>query len=266
MAVTQEQQIERERWRALRQIEDWLELPMAFLGLFWLVLLILELTRGLSPLLRDIGTLVWAVFVLDIVARFALAPAKLRFLSQNWLTLVSLLLPALRFLRAARVLLLLRAGRGVRLLRVLTSFNRGLRALRRTSRRRGIGFVLLLTAVVIATGAAGLYALERSEADGFANYGAAVWWVSRIVMTIGPDHWPVTPEGRLLALLLALYGYAMFGYVAGAFASFFVDRDAESRKAGVAGRRQIAALEHEIRLLRNDLRERSRASRATALD
>lgn len=258
MAPTEERQIERERWRALRQIEEWLELPMAVLGLAWLVLLILELTRGLSPMLRDVGTLIWVLFVLDFLARLALAPAKLRYLSRNWLTLISLLLPALRFMRAARALLLLRASRGVRLLRVLTSFNRGLRALRRTSRRRGLGFILLLTLVVVATGAAGLHGLERSHGAGFATYGAALWWVGRIVMTIGPDHWPITPEGRLLALLLALYGYATFGYVAGAFASFFVDRDAETRRGGMAGRRQFAALEHEIQLLRRELKQHVR--------
>ncbi len=36
----------RQRLKILRQIEDWLETPMLVLGFVWLVLLVVELTRG----------------------------------------------------------------------------------------------------------------------------------------------------------------------------------------------------------------------------
>jgi voltage-gated potassium channel len=38
-----------ERLAVLEQLESWLERPMQALGFVWLALLILELTRGLSP-------------------------------------------------------------------------------------------------------------------------------------------------------------------------------------------------------------------------
>lgn len=45
----------RERWRTLREMERWLERPMMYLGVIWLVLLVLELTRGYA-FERDVST------------------------------------------------------------------------------------------------------------------------------------------------------------------------------------------------------------------
>lgn len=249
---------ERERWRALRQIELALEAPMAILGLVWLVLLALDLTVGLSRFLRDVATLIWIAFLFDFALRFALAPRKLAYLARNWLTAVSLALPALRFLRTMRVLRLARVVRSVRLVRILGSFNRGFAALRRTSRRRGLGYVVLAGLLVMVVGAAGLYGLERGAvpSGGFDSYATALWWAARLVMTIGPEFWPQTPEGRILALLMALYGYATFGYVTAAFASFFVERDAASARGALAGQRELEGLRREIRALRDELARR----------
>ncbi len=44
---------------------------------------------------------------------------------------------------------------------------------------------------------------------------------------MGSDYWPRTPEGRILCLLLALYAFAVFGYVTATLASYFIGRDAE---------------------------------------
>ncbi len=59
--------------------------------------------------------------------------------------------------------------------------------------------------------------------------------------------------GRLLCLLLALYGFAMFGYVTATLATFFVGRDAESEEAEVAGAKQIAELKTEVAQLRVEM-------------
>jgi len=47
-------------------------------------------------------------------------------------------------------------------------------------------------------------------------------------------------------LLLALYGFAMFGYVTATLATFFVGRDAESKESEVAVAKQIAELKTEV--------------------
>lgn len=258
------------RWRALRELEEWLEGPMLVLGFVWLVLLVVELTVGLSPLLAGISTAIWILFLADFLLRFALAPRKLHFLRRNWLVAVSLLLPALRVLRVARAFRALRAlraapaARGARLVKVVGSVNRGMRALGRTMRRRGAGYAGALTAVVYLAGAAGIYAFEYTPPDGQAgihSFGDALWWTLMLLTTIGSEYWPRSAEGRLLCVLLALFAIGVFGYLTAALASFFVGRDAASDQGEIAGTRELAALRTEITALRAELRAVLRTAR-----
>jgi voltage-gated potassium channel len=248
--------VARERLQILRQVEDWLEVPMIVLGFVWLLLLVVELIRGLGPTLDAVGTTIWVVFVFDFLLRFALAPRKVRYLRSNWLTAISLILPALRVFRVLRLLRMARAARGLRLVRVLGSLNRGMRATRASLGRRGFGYVLALTLMVVAVGAAAMYAFERGVAGGaLRTYGDALWWTTMILTTLGSEYWPRSPEGRVLCVLLSLYGLAMLGYITASFAALFVGRDAESAAGEVAGAREVAALQAEVRALRAELRD-----------
>jgi voltage-gated potassium channel len=252
-----------ERWAVLRQLEDFLETPMLVLGFVWLALLIIELTGNLSPALQFIGAAIWVVFILDFVLKFVLAPDKSDYLKANWLTAFALVVPALRVFRIFRVLNILRAARaarGLRLFRVLSSANRGMRALGHTMQRRGVGYVMVLSVVVILLGAAGMYAFENDlpGGAGLESYGDALWWTAMLLTSLGSEYWPQSAEGRLLCFLLALYGFAVFGYVTATIATFFVGRDAESDEAELAGARSIETLRAEIAALREEVRNLSR--------
>jgi voltage-gated potassium channel len=251
--------LERERGEILARLEDWLEWPMLALGLAWLALLVVELTRGLSPLLETLSTVIWVVFVADFALKLLLAPRKLDYLKSNWLTLVALALPALRVLRiarAVRVLRFARAARGVRLVRIVTSLNRGMRALGASLGRRGFGYVAALTLVVTLAGAAGMYAFENGQPDGggLKSYGAALWWTAMLMTTIGSEYWPQTAEGRLLCLLLSAYACAILGYLTATLATFFIGRDAEDGEAELAGAQSVDELRREIAALREEIR------------
>src|SRR5688500_18844809 len=88
-------QINEERRGVVAQLEDWLEKPMLILGFVWLILLVIELTGNLSPALTLLGTIIWIIFILDFALKFALAPDKIDYLKGNWLTALSLIVPAL---------------------------------------------------------------------------------------------------------------------------------------------------------------------------
>lgn len=120
--------------------------------------------------------------------------------------------------------------------------------------RRGFGYVSMLTIVVTFAGAAGMYAIEKGH-PGFENYGMALWWTSMRVVTAGSDFWPITPEGRSLAFIISLFGYAVFGYVTGTLASFFVGRDAEEEQAPVAGAKDVEELKRLVIALSNKIDE-----------
>lgn len=246
-----------ERRELLQQLEEWLEAPMIVLGFSWLALLVFEFTWGLSPLLEMAGLVIWLLFLLDFAIKFLLAPHKLTYLRQNWLTAIALAVPALRVLRIARAFTLLRAAsatRGLRLVRIITSLNRSMKALRAGMGRRGLGYVIALTAVITVAGAAAMYAFENQVSDGLTSYSEALWWTAMIMTTLGSAYWPQTPEGRVFGFLLALYAFAIFGYVTASLATFFIGRDAADDEAEVAGAKSIAALHAEIVALRDEVR------------
>lgn len=251
------QQLAVERRELLTQLEDWLETPMLVLGIVWLALLVVEMTGRLTPLLETVGIVIWMIFILDFALKLILAPDKTDYLKSNWLTAIALVVPALRvfrIFRAVRVLRAARAARGLRLVRIVTSLNRGMKSLGRALGRRGFGYVVALSIIVTLAGAGGMYAFERDAPGGFKSYGEALWWTAMLLTSLGSAYWPQTAEGRVLCFLLALYGFAVFGYVTATLATFFVERDAESEETEIAGASSVAELKDEIAQLRAEVR------------
>jgi voltage-gated potassium channel len=236
---TVEEALSRERWALLESVSRTLEPVMVVLSAVWIALLVGELlNRGLPRTLDLFVWVIWAIFIADFAAKLLIAPERVTFLRRNWLTLISLFLPALRILRVAAAFRFLRAARVVRsvgLLRVVTSLNRGLGALGRTAQRRGVGYVVASTALVAVVGAAGMLFFESGAggeatpiARSFADYGSALWWTAS-TMTTGAPTQPQTAEGRVLSWLLSVYGLAIFGYLTAILASHFVGQDQAGR-------------------------------------
>lgn len=253
-------EIDRNRYEILQRLDDSMEVPMLVLAFVWLALLVVEFIWELSSSLQVLGTVIWVIFGLDLALKLLLAPSRTDYLKRNWLTVVALLVPALRVFRvfrAVRVLRAARAVRGLRLVRVLTSLNRGMKALGAAMSRRGFGYVVVLTVVVTLVGSAGMLAFEGTAlggTGGWSSYGSALWWTAMIITTLGSDYWPQTTAGRTLCFLLALYGFAIFGYVTATLATFFIGRDAEDEGAELPSARSVQQLREEIASLREEMR------------
>lgn len=251
--------IDQERFEVLQQIEALLEPIVMALGFVWLALLIVELVWGTSPFVQTVVWVIWGIFLIDFLVRFVLAPIKWRYLKSNWLTALSLLVPALRIFRIAyiaRLLYAARTARGLALFRVLSSLNRGLRALRAHIRRRGVGYVLALSTLISLVGAAAMYFFELgAPGGGFKSYWDALYWTGMMMTTMGSAYWPVTSEGRVLAFLLSLYSFTMFGYITATLATFFIGREAESDESELATIKLIQSLRDEVIALRAEVQD-----------
>lgn len=235
-----EHAVRQERETLLGQVHDALDGFMVALSGAWIALLVAELVAGSLPRSLDVAVwVIWGIFVAHFVLEFSIAPHKRRYLRENWLSVLSLALPALRIVRVFSALRVLRAARVVRsvgLLRILTSVNRGLASLRATAARRGLGYVLGATALVMLVGSAGMASFESPAAlaaDGSAarpldGFGDALWWTA-FAMTTGATSQPGTGEGRHLGWLLSLYGLGVFGYLTAMLASHFVGREVPRR-------------------------------------
>jgi voltage-gated potassium channel len=266
MATPRQRTVTRQRNRLLDTISRSTDKLMIALALVWIGLTIAELLGRLNPALEMLQNVIWALFALDFAAKLFIAPRKLAFLRTHWIALLSLLLPAFRLLRVLQALGALRA---LSLVRVLAALNGGIGRLSDAMGRRGIGYVSIITVLVLFGGAGGMYAFERPDqlmaqgyervvaaGGGLHDYGDALWWTAMLMTTIGSQYWPVTAAGRALCIALSLFSLGVFGYITAALASFFVDKD----KAGApkpARDRAVRLLTEEVRALRDELRRQA---------
>jgi len=248
------------RWELLHSLDRALDGPLVILSFVWLALLVIELVTGPDVRLDVAVYAVWAVFIFEVAVGLLIAPDRLAYLRQNWLKVIALLVPALRLLRVLVALRILRAASAVRsasLLRILTSLNRSMGALGRTLGRTRFAYVLSLTALVSVVGAAGLLFFEQQPVGaapvGMQNYGDAIWSTAMLMTTVGSDFAPVTPEGRVLTWLLAVYAVGVLGYVTATIAGFFLGiGDTGGNSPGTPGEQRAA--QAELTRLRRELK------------
>jgi len=218
--------VSRERYKLLIELNKLMDKPMAILAFAWLVLIIIDLSFGLKGDLILASYFIWALFVLDFLVGFIIAPKRTKYLRRNWLTGISVLLPAfgiLRLFRVGRFIMISRFTRSLDTLKLFTSTRRSVNAVRRVLKVNALGKILVFTIILMFAGAAGLFYFEKTATDGIITYWDALWWSSMILTTIGSDFWPVTLEGRLMFFFLSFYAFSFFGYLAASLASYFIE-------------------------------------------
>jgi hypothetical protein len=74
--------------------------------------------------------------------------------------------------------------------------------------------------------------------------------IRRIITTMGSQYWLIIRVGRVLCLILSLYGFAVHASVTAALASLFIGQEAENRAGALPPSRHMQRLELEFRRLR----------------
>lgn len=221
-------------------------LALVFLGILVAPLIAPNLSHGARLALTAGSALIWFVFVIDYLTRLYLAERRGRFIRQNIPDLIVIAVPMLRPLRALRA---------VRLLRLLGLSGRVGVASRRTLHSRVAGYVSLLAVLALFVASSAMLLAERSHKDGnIKTFGDALWWAATTVTTVGyGDRYPVTTEGRAVAIVLMVVGIALLGVVTASVAAWFVGQLA-STKAEVE--ESVSAETQAVLTAIEDLRQR----------
>jgi voltage-gated potassium channel len=161
-------------------------------------------------------------------ARWVLTPMAI----MDFLAIVPFYLPFftadLRMLRLARIFRLARIAR-------LGRYSSAAKMIADSARERreeltlSAGFIAVLLLV-----AASLmyYAEHEAQPEVFSSIPAAMWWAIVTLTTVGyGDTFPVTPAGRMLAALTAVFGIAMLALPTAILTSGFMERMEQMRKA-----------------------------------
>jgi len=244
----------------LKALPRKLERPMLLLSFAWFLLIIAELVNGMSPILHSLGTVLWALFVFYFGLRLAIAPHRVVFLKRNWLFVLAIVVPILRFfpyLQSYPLARALTATFGMQVIWMFASADQGLRWLRRLMGRRGTGYALVFTMVVILAGAAGMLHFENEAPDpeGIHSYPKALWWVAMQMTNIGSAYQPVTVGGHILCLGISIFAVAIFGYLTAVLAAIIIGRDAEDPKSEIPNQASILQLSGEVAQLRTMIEE-----------
>jgi voltage-gated potassium channel len=157
-----------------------------------------------------ISDVIWGIFIVDFVARFFLSHEKATFLKRNAIELVALILPFFRAFRMFRVVIALgflsRVGKTL-------------------SARINI-YVGVILPLLIYVCALGVYDAEhKAPGANITNFGDSIWWAFVTICTIGyGDYYPVTFEGRAIAVLLMVAGLAFISVITVSVANMFLNR------------------------------------------
>lgn len=178
-----------------------------------------------SRLLNIIDVGVCIIFLLDFIVRFRRAENKWLFMRWGWIDLVSSI-PMLEVLRYGRILRL------IRLLRIVRAY----RSLRRLTeqvfkdRAKGALFsVSTSAALLVIVASVAILQVETASDSNIRTAEDALWWAYVTITTVGyGDKYPVTTEGRLIALVLMTAGVGIFGTLAAYLSSFFLNPGARA--------------------------------------
>ncbi len=172
-------------------------------------------------IIESVDTVVCVLFFADFLHSLYTARGhRWRYLyTWGWLDLLSSIpiVEPLRAARAARVIRILRILRGIRATRILTMF---------IVQKRGQSMLLtalLLTLLLIAVSSIAILHAESGEGGNIRTAADALWWSTATITTVGyGDLYPVTAEGRLIAILMMAFGVSLFAILSGLFASWFL--------------------------------------------
>ncbi|WP_119065686.1 potassium channel family protein [Rubrobacter indicoceani] len=237
------------------RLDHYLDLPLALASVVVVLLVVIQLTGEVSPQwesrIEALSWTVWGLFLVEFVAKFALAPVKRSYLRKNWLDVLILLLPFLRLLRVLRVL---RAARGFPIFRLLVFGGRGSSSTLTLLKRRRLGQLALVSAMVVLIAAALAFLLEEGAPGGnIETFGDALWWSAALVTTVSSELYPVTVGGRILAFLMMLYALGVFSYFIASIASVLVESDARQSNKEKPEKESIELNKREVAALRSIL-------------
>lgn len=221
------------------------QIVLLVLSVYVLIALVLETVLPISletaTLLGYIDTAICFVFLYDFFQRLYLSQSRMKFLLWNWVDFVSSI-PMVPFVRWGRAL------RVIRIFRILRAFRSTKLIVHQLFAHRGRGVfasVCLIAVVLTIFSSIAILNVEKGPDSNIRTPGDALWWSVVTVTTVGyGDKFPVTSEGRMIAVALMITGIGLFGAFTAILASFILTPEREKRG------NQIDALAEEIRALR----------------
>ncbi|MGH2664859.1 potassium channel family protein [Flavobacterium sp.] len=185
------------------------------------------LPKETSRLLTFIDNAVCFVFLIDFIIRFRKAESKLEFMRWGWIDLIAII-PVIDYFRAGRLLRLIRL---IRILRAFRSAKKIASHIFRNKAKGTFATVSVIAIMLLIFSSIAILQVEKTPDSNIKTAEDAVWWAYVTITTVGyGDKFPVTTEGRLIAVILMTGGVGLFGTFTAYAASWFLLESKENVK------------------------------------
>ncbi|MDC0611534.1 ion transporter [Vibrio sp.] len=200
-----------------------------------------------KKILRITDNIICIFFLIDFVIQFRAAPNKLKFMKWGWIDLISSI-PMLDMFRYGRIFRVIKVLRVLRSTRIIVYF------LFRNKMHGTFSLVSCVSIILVIFGAISILQLEKGvPGANIQSAGDALWWAFVTITTVGyGDFYPITYEGRIVAVILMTAGVGLFGTFTGFIASWFLEDDDSKKDRHVVTNLndQITDLKQEIQDLK----------------
>lgn len=178
-----------------------------------------KLPKETTILLNYFDYAICAFFFLEFLFRFWKADNKLHFMRWGWIDLLASI-PMVDFLRAGRLLRL------IRLFRVIRAFKSTKQLLNHIFKNKAEGAltsVISISVLLVIFSAIAILEVETVSSANIKTAEDAIWWSYSTLLNSGyGDVYPVTTEGRIISMVLMVFGIGLLGTLTAYIASVFV--------------------------------------------
>lgn len=148
----------------------------------------------------------WFVFLADYLISVFLAPDRSAYIRTHVLQAIGVAFPPLR---------------------VLLIFHVTYEVAKQTRGAFGARarlYLIYVSTLVVAVSSLAVVVVERNAPGAtITNFGDALWWAAETISTVGyGDMYPVTPAGRVIAVILMVNGFAILSVLTATVAQKFV--------------------------------------------
>jgi voltage-gated potassium channel len=209
------------------------EMTLIALALASIGLLVFELTSEVHPqhqrLIDFLDLSISGVFLIDFLQGFYRSKNRLQYFRKYWYELLSAIPMTDHVVRSFRAFRVVRVLRLIQILRMVRVFSR-LKVVSGSLDTLGFQLfsVIIVLFTVVFSSSVFFFISEHGTNPQVTHLFDAFWWSMVTVTTIGyGDIYPMTTEGRLVAIFLMLSGFGVLGAVTAMISShmFSVQQD-----------------------------------------
>ena len=199
------------------------DIGMPVLAIFSIILVVLDLTENINLdipfyFLIDKGILI--IFAIDYFARLFTSKSKWKFFKSNIFDLLAII-PFSETFSLFRFTRLFRLLRFFRLLRAIAFLGIIKKRLSTFLNTNGLIYSIYIIVAFISLGSVLIYFAEKGK--NIKTLYDAVWWSIVTCTTVGyGDISPQTTEGRIIAVILMIFGIGFIGMFTSTITTYFM--------------------------------------------